>query len=175
MAFASTAATLVGQQWFQAEQKEVTTPVEPTITTLPAFAVVGMKLRGTGDKNEFPRLWDRFMPRSGEIKDLSSPRIAYGVIRGYDPATGQFDYLAGFGVDSADAVPEDMEAWNIPTQTYAVFATTLPEVGLTFEAAYKWLEQSSYVRDDGPEFERYAEDFSEASPRLEVCIPVQKT
>ena len=73
------------------------------------------------------------------------------------------------------AVPDGMVSWNIPTQTYAVFPSTLPQIGETWTEAYQqWLPQSGYQRAVGPEFELYDEKFNPQDPAavLYICVPI---
>ena len=34
------------------------------------------------------------------MRDQVTPPLAYGVLDHYDPQTGEFDYLAGYGVNA---------------------------------------------------------------------------
>jgi AraC family transcriptional regulator len=94
--------------------------VEPRIVRRSGFVVVGMKYRGKSEKNEIPQLWEKFMPRVGEIKQRAN-RYGLGVMDNYDEKTGEFDYLAGVEVEEASDIPQGMESWQVPEQTYAVF------------------------------------------------------
>ncbi len=92
-------------------------------------------------------------------------------------ATNEFDYLAGVEVEAGQAAPEGMVAWRIPAQTYAVFETTLPQIGPTFEYIYgPWIAGSDFERADGPEFELYDEAFNPQDPasKMTIWIPVQE-
>ena len=149
--------------------------MEPELKSKPAFTVVGMKYRGKNENNEVPQLWARFQSRMREIKHIAGP--AYGVMDNYDEKTGEFDYVAGFEVDSAADIPEGMVSVAVPEQTYAVFTCTLLTLAKTFEYSYKtWLPQSGYQRLSGPEFELYDESFNliDETSKMYVYIPVQK-
>jgi AraC family transcriptional regulator len=89
--------------------------------------------------------------------------------------TGEFDYIAGFEVETVADIAEGMVSMQIPEATYAAFATTLPAVGETFRSAYhKWLPQSGYQPTGGPELELYGEEFDAQDPTstFEVYIPI---
>ena len=149
--------------------------MEPEIKSKPAFTVVGMKYRGKNKEDEIPQLWIKFGRRMNEIKHRIGP--GYGVMDNYDEKSGEFDYVAGVGVDSSADIPEDMVKIDIPEQTYAVFTCTLPTLDKTFHHAYKtWLPQSGYNRVDGPEFELYDETFNpiDEASLLYIYIPVVK-
>ena len=150
--------------------------MEPEIVTRPAFTVVGMKYGGRNEKNEIPQLWEKFMPRSGEIKQRTNPN-AYGVEDNYDKKTGEFDYLAGFEVQDTSDVPEGMEIWQVPEQTYAVFPCNLKSIKQAFRQIYReWLPQSGYQRAGGPDFEFYDDSFKPDQGKLElfIYVPVRK-
>ena len=150
--------------------------MEPRIVDKLAFTVVGMKCRGTIENNQIPGLWQEFGPRMAEIKGVVSPNVAYGVTLGMDEKSGEFDYVAGMAVTSADDVPDGMVSCEVPEQKYAVFTGTLPTVGQTYQYIYHdWLPQSGYQRTVGPEFELYDENFDPAddSSQMDIYIPIQ--
>lgn len=150
--------------------------MEPEIKSKPAFTAVGMKYRGKNENNEVPQLWGEFGPRMNEIKHIVGP--AYGVMDNYDEKSGEFDYVAGFEVDSTADIPAGMVSVDVPEQTYAVFTCTLPTLLEAFKYAYKtWLPQSGYNRADGPEFELYDENFNpeDETSKMYIYIPVVKT
>jgi AraC family transcriptional regulator len=147
----------------------------PEIKNKPAFMVVGMKYRGRNENNEIPRLWSEFGPRMNEIKHIAGP--GYGVMDNYGEETGEFDYVAGFEVDSRADIPEGMVSIHIPGQTYAVFTSTLPTLRQTFQYVYeKWLPRSGHQRTDGPEFELYDKTFDpeDKDSEMYIYIPVVK-
>ena len=147
--------------------------MEPTFVSRPAFTVVGMKYRGRNEQREIPQLWDRFMPRSGEIQHRVDPHVAYGVMGNYDMATGEFDYLAGFEVEGAAEIPAGMAHWDVPAQTYAVFPCTLPTLmDVIHQINQAWLPASGRQRAEGPEFEFYDERFDPSDPSSAMYIYV---
>jgi AraC family transcriptional regulator len=151
---------------------------EPKTIHRSAFIVVGMRQRGTAESipRDVPPMWERLMQRAGEIQRKVNPREAFGVIGNRDPATCEFDYVAGFEVADASEVPEGMVSWHIPGQTYAVFPCTLPTLMDTFRYIYHtWLPDSRQQRGDGPELELYGEEFhpAGANSRMYVYVPVK--
>ena len=153
--------------------------MDPTqITTRPSFTVVGLLYHGDNKHGEIPQLWDELYPdRAAEITGKVNPNVAYGVEDNFDHDTGQWDYVAGYEVTPDAPVPAGMVRKQVPAQTYAVFKTTLPEIGQTMDAIYQtWLPASGYQRGDGPEFEYYDEDFDPAHGKLDffMYIPVTK-
>lgn len=149
----------------------------PKILTRSAFTVVGLKYRGKNQKNEIPQLWEKFMPRAAEIKNRANP-FGYGVMDNYDEKSGEFDYLAGVEVQDASHVPEGMESWQVPEQTYAVFPCNLKNIKEAFrQIHHEWLPQSGYQRVDGPDFEFYDENFKPDQGKLDlfIYVPVKKS
>ena len=150
--------------------------MEPKIVSREAFTVVGQKYRGKNEDNEIPQIWQAFMPRVPEIGHIVNPHVAYGICGNMDVDSGEFDYVAGFEVSNAEAVPEGLVSWEVPAAKYAVFSTTLPKIGETFEYAYKtWLPQSGYQPAGGPDVELYDEQFDPQDPnsKFDIYIPIK--
>jgi AraC family transcriptional regulator len=151
--------------------------MEPQIVKKPAMTLVGLQLHGKLEGMDIKSLWTGFGPRMAEIKG-GDPNICYGAMDHYSEATGEFDYLSACEARSAaaaPAVPDGMVSWNIPTQTYAVFPSTLPQIGERWTEAYQqWLPRSGYQRAVGPEFELYDEKFNPQDPAavLYICVPI---
>jgi AraC family transcriptional regulator len=116
------------------------------------------------------------MPRTHEIENMVDDTAAYGISTNMDMQTGEFDYIAGFEVSSAEDVAEGMVAFQVPGGKYAVFATTLPKIGETFQNAYyTWLPEAGYKPTGGPEFELYDERWDAQDPNSEfdLYIPIK--
>lgn len=148
--------------------------MEPQIVNKPAMTLVGLQVHGQLEGMDLKTLWNGFGPRMAEIKD-GDPNVCYGAMDHYNEATGEFDYLAACEAKSTAAVPTGMVSWDIPAQTYAVFACTLPKVGEAWMAAYQqWLPQSGYRRAAGAEFELYDEKFNPQDPAsvMYLCVPI---
>lgn len=150
--------------------------MEIKIVERSAFTVVGLKYRGKAGDNEIPQLWQALMPRAAEIVESAEDTPAYGICANTDMETGEFDYVAGFEVSSAGDVAEGMVAFEVPDAKYAVFTTTLPKIGETFQSAYQtWLPQAGHQPTGGPEFELYDEQFDPQDPNSEfyLYIPIK--
>jgi AraC family transcriptional regulator len=150
--------------------------MEPKIVEKSGFTVVGLKYRGKNENNEIPRLWQVLGPRTAEIKDRVDDYVAYGISANVDKSTGEFDYIAGFEVSPTQELPEGMVSFEVPGSKYAVFSTTLPKIGETFNNAYHtWMPESGYQPTGGPEFEVYDERFDPQDPDslFDLYIPVK--
>ena len=153
------------------EQKRM----EIKIVTKPAFTVAGMTYFGKNENSEIPQMWDQFLPRSGEIEEKLEPQKCYGVCGAMD-ADGRFRYLAGYQVKPGSDLPDNMELWDVPEQTYAVFPSTLQTIHEIYQYAFQtWLPQSEYEHVPSPDFEFYDDDFDpNKGTGLYIYIPVKK-
>jgi AraC family transcriptional regulator len=152
--------------------------MQPMIITKPAFMVVGLKYHGKNENDEIKALWARANARAESlIAAAEGVGAAYGVC-GVMASDGSFDYLAGLEVKAVDELPEGMERWTVPEQTYAVFPCTLSTIHAAYRYAFEeWLPQSGYRRADGPDFEYYDETFDVEdveNSQLYVYIPITK-
>jgi AraC family transcriptional regulator len=150
--------------------------MESKIVTNEAFTVVGIKYHGRNENNEIPQIWATLKPRVREIKNMTTDRFAYGISANMDQSSGEFDYVAGFEVSSAEEIPAGMTRSEVPGGKYAIFSTTLPKIGETFHHAYHtWLPGSGYQAGGGPEFEMYDDTFDAQSPnsRFDLYIPIR--
>lgn len=150
--------------------------MEYRIENYPAFTAVGLKARYGQNSKDIPKLWDAFVPRMGEVTHKADFPHSYGLMGNYDPASGEFDYMACLPVTEPTDIPEGMSVWEVPAQTYAVFDSTLQTVSQTFDSIYKeWLPTATVVRTAGPEFELYDGDFDPEAGKfdLSIWIPIQ--
>lgn len=149
--------------------------MEIKIITKPAFTVTGLNYFGKNENSEIPQMWGQFNPRAGEIENKVEPKVCYGVC-GETDGDGRFRYLAGFQVEPGSSQPQDMQTWDVPEQTYAVFPSTLQSIHETYKYAFQtWLPQSEYDHSPGPDFEFYDEEFDpKEGTGLTIYIPVKK-
>jgi AraC family transcriptional regulator len=141
-----------------------------TFVTKPAFTVVGLRLRTMPKSPEIPKLWDAFVPRIGELQNISEPYVSYGVMASAGDA---LDYMAGNALSEVTELPAGMSRWDIAETTYAVFESTISTLPETFDTIFgTWLPTSGYKQAEGPLLERYGETFSPDNPVVSVYIPV---
>ncbi len=148
--------------------------MEPKIVELPAFTVVGMRYYGKNENQEITGLWDAFNRRVPEIQHISKGSAAYGLCITVPEATdGEFEYVAGFRVDQAKDVPQEMVVRQVPALKYAVFTHTGDFAGLreTYNYIYKvWAQQPGHQLDGRLDFEYYDEDFKDFAPDSKFYI-----
>lgn len=151
--------------------------MEPKIEGRSAFRVVGMMYQGKNEQNEIPQMWAKFAARVAEVQNRVEEHATYGVCGNYDEDSGEFDYVAGINVKASADVPQGMVSWDVPAQTYAVFACTLPTLGSTHEHIRgTWFPASGYCHADGPELELYDEEFEPTDPDsvMYLYIPIEE-
>jgi AraC family transcriptional regulator len=150
--------------------------MEIKIIEKSGFTVVGMLYHGKNENNEIPQMWQALGPRTGEIENRADDTVAYGISANVNMETGKFDYVAGFEVSSAVEVPDGMVAFEVPGGKYAVFTTTLPKIGETFDNAHHTgLPEAGHQPAGGPEFELYDERFDPQDPDsvFDLYIPIK--
>lgn len=146
--------------------------IEPTFITKPAFSVVGLRISTKPKSPEIPKLWDAFVPRMGELQNVSEPYASYGVMTSVGDG---LDYMAGNPVSEVIELHAGMNRWDIAETIYAVFESTLPTLPETFDYIFgTWLPASEYKQGSGPLLERYGETFSPENPVVDIYIPVEK-
>lgn len=150
--------------------------MEVKLEKKPGFTVVGMKHRGKPHNKEIPQLWSQFLLRAAEIKNRTDEAIYFGAEDNYDETTREFDYMACVEVNEADSLPSGMEQWQIPANTYAIFATTLPHINDTYASIESRLADSGLERKHAPEFELYDETFAADDPEslFYIYVPVKE-
>jgi AraC family transcriptional regulator len=146
------------------------------IVELPAFTVVGMEYSGNAGDKGFGELWQRFIPREGEIVGKCEPQVSYGLCSLLE--SGTLHYVAGFRVEPGLAVPEGMLQFEVPAQKYAVFTHkgTAQSIGDSFQAIYSGrLAELGLGPRHGVSFERYDERFiapDDPASEVDLYIPV---
>jgi AraC family transcriptional regulator len=146
--------------------------LQPQFIIKNSFTVVGLRITTKPKSPEIPKLWDAFVPRIGELQNVSEPYASYGVMASTENG---LDYMAGNPVNDATDLPEGMSAWDISENTYAVFESTVSTLPKTFDYIFGiWLPNSEYKQGPGPLLERYGENFSPENPVVDIYIPVQK-
>jgi AraC family transcriptional regulator len=152
---------------------------DPKIVERGAFTVAGLRYEGRNEHGEVPAMWDRFLPRVGELGVApGQPFTAYGVARAIAgvPVEEKWEYLAGVEVASLADLSPGMVGWEIPALTYAVLpAYDVPEIGPVSDYFFQqWLPNSAeYAMGDGPMIEVYPDTFG-TDGLIHLYFPVRR-
>ena len=153
---------------------------QPAPVRKPAFRVAGAcAVFDEGAKAGIPRLWSRLverLPLPGQVH-----RGTFGVGCALGDGAAGFRYMAGVEIAPDAPIPEGLEAWTIPAQTYLVFhlQTDGAELHPQMQAAMReiWGERtpkSGFRLANGPDLKIYPPDFEPGKPsRIEWWIPVE--
>jgi AraC family transcriptional regulator len=148
----------------------------PRIESGRTLLIAGMGGRYNSETSAgIPAKWQRFVPHLGHIPGQIG-RVAYGVICNSDDA-GNMEYISGVEVTDFAKVPKEWSRIRIPEQRYIVFShrdhiSSIRQVWFTI-----WnmsLLESGHKPAEGPEFERYGEEFESSSGTggFEIWIPI---
>jgi len=69
--------------------------MEVEIVTKSAFTVLGIVKRDKNGPKFIPPLWERFMKRYDEIRNMTESSVGYGVMDNYDESTKELIILLG--------------------------------------------------------------------------------
>ena len=145
--------------------------------------IAGTRLNMSFAQNKTGALWQSFMPRRAEIKNLVNASFyslevyPSGFFNEFKP-TNEFEKWAGVEVkDNADQ-PHGIELLTIPAGQYAVFTHRGPASAgpQTYQYIFGvWLPTSDYIIDDRPHFalmdERYKHE--QVDSEEDIYIPVK--
>lgn len=147
--------------------------------------MIGRKVRMSFSNDRTRELWQGFMPRRKEIKNVITsdlyclqvypPTMDFTT---FDPVS-LFEKWAAVEVKLTENIPEGMETLLVPEGLYAVFLHKgAAQTGhLTFGYIHEvWLPGSGYTTDNRPHFEILGEKYKNDQPdsEEEIWIPVKK-
>ncbi len=124
-----------------------------------------------------PGQWQRFHQSVGNIPGRIG-KVAYGVCCNGDDA-GNFDYIAGVEVSDFSDLPREFSRVRISEQRYAVFTHKdhISTIRRTVNTIWNdFLPASGLKAADGPNFERYDENFDPLTGNggFEIWVPVRE-
>jgi AraC family transcriptional regulator len=149
----------------------------PRLEQGKTMLIAGLGERYTAETcSNIPAQWQRLGPHLGHIQGQVG-RAAYGVICNSDDA-GNTEYIAGVEVSDFSRIPQDWSRIRILPQRYAVFTQPdhISTVRRTFYTIWnKSLPEAGLKPAEGPEFERYGEEFDAETGAggFEIWIPIQ--
>ena len=156
--------------------------MEPRITQIDGFKIVGMKYYGENKNNEIAQLWHQFSPRINEIKNHQNRDVYYGICYPIEDSAGkgEFEYIASLEVTDLNEIPEGMVGRTIPDQKYAIFTHKgSPEkIAETYKYIYgTWYPKSGNDLLKAPDFEYYDKRFdpdNEEESEFDIYIPIKQ-
>jgi AraC family transcriptional regulator len=153
----------------------------PAPVKKPGFRVIGASaVFDETTKSGIPMLWpkltSRGLPLPGQVAGGT-----FGVGRPDHSGEGCFRYMASVAVSADAPVPDGLEAFDVPAQTYLVFhlETDGSDLHQQMQAAMRliWGERvpkSGHKLANGPDLEVYPPGFEPGRPsRIEWWIPVE--
>ncbi|MCL2574991.1 MAG: GyrI-like domain-containing protein [Defluviitaleaceae bacterium] len=158
--------------------------MEPRIAKLDKIECAGYLLKTSmtevGANNPIPAFWGEIMA-DGRYQALRNiPRTPeagcfgdYGVCIMLND--DDMDYVIAMALEDGVDVPSDWHRCTIPAGDYAVFETTLPNLGNTWGYSIEWMEKNGYTIAHYVSFEYYDERMSNPDPTqqtIDIYIPI---
>lgn len=154
---------------------------KPRFEKRQAFQVLGVEddAKNMEDVDPgFQDLWmNRFMSRHDEVQPHSIDGYYYAVWFGTNETDlSQGTHLAGMAISGNPPAPDGWVIRVVPAAEYAVFDSTLRDVGnATSYALTQWLPVSEYERDlTKPRFDSMPPDTIGQDSPVSVWIPVRR-
>jgi AraC family transcriptional regulator len=160
------------------DQTVLETLQPPRFLTGKPLLIAGFSERYTCESSAgIPAQWQRFLPHFNHVPGQVG-RVAYGVTYNADDE-GNMDYLCGVEVPDFSRVPADWARLRIPEQRYVVFHHPGHIAGIrrTWSTIWtSWFPASGHEPADGPNFERYGENFDPQTGNggVEIWIPIRR-
>ena len=150
---------------------------QPRVENGKTLLIAGLSQRYTSQTSaNIPAQWQSFVPYLGHIPGQIG-RTAYGVLCNSDDA-GNTEYISGVEVSDFARIPTELSRLRIPAQKYAVFTqcghiSTIRQTWFTI--FNKSLPEAGLKPSEGPEFERYGENFNgeTGAGGFEIWIPIE--
>lgn len=152
--------------------------MNPKIINCPEKKVIGMRSEMQRHQyNHIVSLWKGFMPRKKELHNLlTTELIAIQVYYDVLNAERPFTIWACAEVSDFNEIPTGMEAFTIPSGTYAVFHHKGQDASQLYPYIMReWLPNSAYHIDDRPHFQVMGDKYNNGSPDSEedFYVPVK--
>jgi predicted transcriptional regulator YdeE len=162
------------------DQQVTTSPPAIQIIEREAFTVLGVEEEFAlieRDDPGFVKIWlERFEAQHELVRSLSLDKAYYGVFFYAPERTGRpTRYLAGMRVAHIAETPADWVVREISAARYAVFETTLAQIGdATDHALTRWLPEAGYEHDyPRPHFDFMPPEATCADSLVTVWIPIR--
>lgn len=170
----SLAGVALVEPWRTADGAAVTLE-EPRLMRDGMRLVAGLGCRYTSDRTQgIPAQWQRLYLQHPAL--LRRGRIALGVFCNSDDE-GTFEYIAGMDVPDFGGLDPALATLRIPAREYVVATHRghISAIRRTWQAFVgDWLPRSGLQVADAPEFEKYSQDFDDATGvgDVEIWLPL---
>ena len=141
----------------QKSEAKAVVKMQPEYLELDEMTVVGLSSIISMKCNLIPQLWERFMPRGKEIKNVAIPGVALEISYDMEKISKEgekedwlFFDLIGYVVSSTDDIPEGMSYKIVPAHKYAKFVHKGPisKIMETYNYIHEeWLPESGHEHD----------------------------
>ena len=162
------------------EQQITISPPAFQIIEREAFTVLGVEEEFAlieSDDPGFAKIWlERFEAKHELVRPFSIDKAYYGIFFYAPERVGRpARYLAGMRVAHIPATPADWVLREIAAARYAVFETTLAQIGdATDHALARWLPEAGYEHDNPrPHFDFMPPEATHADSPVTVWIPIR--
>jgi len=159
----------------------MSSPLAFQILERDAFTVLGVEEEFTrieSDDPGFVKIWlERFEAKHELVRPLSIDKAYYGVFFYPPEQVGRPEsYLAGMRVAQIPETPADWAVREIPAARYAVFETSLAQIGdTTDQALVRWLPEAGYEHDyPRPHFDFMPPEATRADSSVTMWIPIRR-
>jgi len=156
--------------------------MEPRIIISSEKKLVGKQITMSLADNKTSNLWQSFLPRREEIKNVVSNEMismsVYNEPLRLGDINQRFEKWAAIEVSNFNNVPNDMETYTLKKGLYAVFhykgLNTDNKIFIYIFGT--WLSNSEYLLDDRPHFEILGDKYKNGDPNSEeeIWIPIKK-
>lgn len=160
---------------------------EPGIIKLEApikMVGVSMKTSMKSIYKDAATLGKEYQKVKTSIPNKKTPWAFVAISKDISNDKSSWEYLVGDVVTSFENVPDNLIAFEIPVNTYAVFTIRPkfnflwgPAIGLTKKNIYtKWLPNSKYESDDSiaGDFEYHDERSLGKRPSIDLYVPIKE-
>ncbi len=158
--------------------------MKPRIENLPETKLVGKMLKMSFAENKTRELWQSFMPKKRDVKNVSGNDLysveiyPEGLLERFD-LTAEFEKWAAVKVSEFETVAPAFENLTIPTGLYAVFMFKgrSSESTKFYQFIFAdWLPKSAYKFDNRPHFALMGEKYKNDDPSSEeeIWIPIKQ-
>jgi len=162
------------------DQQVTSSPLAFQIIEREAFTVLGVEEEFAlieRDDPGFVKIWlERFEANHEQVRPLSLDKAYYGIFFYPSKQVGRPQrYLAGMRVVQIPETPADWVVREISAARYAVFETTLAQIGDTTDQAFaRWLPGAGYEHDyPKPHFDFMPPEATRADSPVTVWIPIR--